>query len=86
MASSPWLFDQEITAQSCKSGCVKHVHAGHLPSAYVGPDVLEVGADKPPGWTVQARSWSAPGDEQWFACNACHDVVPESKVMEHRCA
>jgi hypothetical protein len=84
--SSPHLFDQAITAQPCKVGCVKHVHAQHLPSAYVGADQLEVGADKPRGWTVQGGPAPAAEDLLWFLCNACEELVSELDVEGHRCA
>lgn len=82
--SSPHLFDQAVVAQPCKAGCRAHVHAPHLPSAYTGPDVLEVGAGTPKGWTVQGTP-VPDASEMLFVCNGCEDVVRESEVAGHRC-
>ena len=85
--SSPHLFDQAIVAQPCKAGCRAHVHAPHLPSAYTGPDVLEVGAGTPKGWTVQGTPPpEAPSSHlMWFQCNVCDALVSELDVSDHRC-
>lgn len=86
MPSSPGIFDQEITAQPCKAGCRAHVHATHLPSAYRGVDVLEIGADKPRGWTVQgAPAPVLDPSLMWFQCNSCDALVSELEVDGHRC-
>jgi len=85
MTSSPGIFDQEITAQPCKPGCRAHVHAPHLPSAYTGPDVMEIGAKKPRGWTAQGTPEPEDDDLVWFVCNVCTARVSELEVQDHRC-
>lgn len=86
MSSSPGIFDQAITAQPCKAGCRAHVHAAHLPSAYWGEDVLELGGGKAPGWTAQGAPRLERDDLMWFQCNGCGELVSELDVEGHRCA
>ena len=80
------LFDREITASPCRSSCVSHVHATHLPSAYRNHEQMDIGGDVPAGWTPQPRPFSAPRDESllWFQCNGCEAVVSELEVERHR--
>lgn len=87
MSSFPHIFDQAITAQPCKAGCVKHVHAAHLPSGNSGPDALEIGGGTPKGWTVQGVAPPLERDDlMWFMCNNCDALVSELEVEGHRCA
>lgn len=83
----PGIFDQEITAAPCRAGCVRHVHAAHLPSAPYGPDQNDIGGNVPTGWTPQPRPFSASRDESllWFQCNMCDALVSELEVEGHRC-
>lgn len=82
--STPHIFDQEIVARPCRSGCVAHAHVQALPSAY-DPGNNDLGGGLPDGWTAQSRPWGAPSDELWFQCNVCEALVAESQVPTHVC-
>ena len=84
MSSAPHIFDQEVVARPCRSGCVAHAHVAHLPS-YAENHYGEPGDNVPQGWTAQTKPWGAGSDELWFMCNVCEALVAESKVPTHVC-
>lgn len=79
--SSPHIFDQEVVARPCRSGCVVHAHVSHLPSQF-DAQYGEPGENIEAGWTAQTRS----GDTlTWYSCNVCADIVSELDVENHVC-
>lgn len=82
--SSPHIFDQEVVARPCRSGCRLHVHAQDLPSA-IDRGNNDLGGGRPSGWTAQGYTRPEAADGLWFRCNGCDDLVSEYEVGEHRC-
>lgn len=82
--SSPHIFDQEVVARPCRSGCEAHAHTAHLPT-YAENRYGEPGDNVPTGWTAQHAPWGRPPDEVWFVCNSCSSIVAESAIPDHVC-
>ena len=87
MSSLPRIFDQEVTAQPCRSDCRQHLHAPDLVNLKT-QQYGEQGEAVPAGWTAQQAPWAATAadrEELWFLCNACEDVVSERELETHVC-
>ena len=74
------LLDPAVTAQPCRAGCTRHVHASVLAGQGQWGESDEL---IPPGWTAQ--SVYRPG-EQLFLCNGCGAEVWEREVAGHVCS
>lgn len=84
MTSAPHIFDQEVVARPCRSGCVAHAHVAHLPS-YAENHYGEPEDNVPAGWTAQSGSLGFDDGLMWFQCNLCDAVVSELEVEHHVC-